>query len=70
MGRPDGIRVRESSNPIYYLIPQFMPHRHDSMNMITVDIPVEPLRQYMNAKRPTDGGGKNGIFCRISVLCY
>ncbi len=51
MGRPDGIRVRESSNPIYYLIPQFMPHRHDSMNMITVDIPVEPLRQYMNAKR-------------------
>ena len=51
MGRPDGIRVRESSNPIYYLIPQFMPHRHDSMNMITVDIPVEPLRQYMNAQR-------------------
>ena len=51
MGRPDGIRVRESSNPIYYLIPQFMPDRHDSMNMITVDIPVEPLRQYMNAKR-------------------
>ncbi len=50
MGRPDGIRVRDEV-PIYYLIPQFMTERHDSMNMITVDIPAEPLRQYMNAKR-------------------
>lgn len=36
---------------MYYLIPQFMTERHDSMNMITVDIPLEPLRQYMNVKR-------------------
>ncbi len=50
MGRPDGIRVKDQV-PIYYLIPQFMTERHDSMNMCTVDIPVEPLRQYMNAKR-------------------
>ena len=50
MGRPDGIRVRNEV-PIYYLIPQFMTERHDSMNMVTVDIPVEPLRQYMNAQR-------------------
>ena len=50
MGRPDGIRVKNEV-PMYYLIPQFMTERHDSMNMITVDIPAEPLRQYMNAKR-------------------
>ena len=50
MGRADGIRVRNEV-PIYYLIPQFLTERHDSMNMITVDIPVEPLRQYMNAQR-------------------
>ena len=50
MGRPDGIRVKDQV-PIYYLIPQFMTERHDAMNMVTVDIPVEPLRQYMNAKR-------------------
>lgn len=50
MGRPDGIRVKDEV-PMYYLIPQFMTERHDAMNMITVDIPVEPLRQYMNAKR-------------------
>ncbi len=50
MGRPDGIRVRDEV-PMYYLMPQFMTERHDAMNMITVDIPVEPLRQYMNAQR-------------------
>ncbi len=50
MGRPDGIRVKNEV-PMYYLIPQFMTERHDAMNMVTVDIPVEPMRQYMNAKR-------------------
>lgn len=50
MGRPDGIRIRDEV-PIYYLIPQFMTERHDAMNMVTVDIPVEPMRRYMNAKR-------------------
>ena len=50
MGRSDGIRVRNEV-PMYYLISQFMTERHDAMNMVTVDIPVEPLRQYMNAKR-------------------
>ena len=50
MGRPDGIRVKNEV-PMYYLIPQFMTERHDAMNMVTVDIPVEPLRHYMNAQR-------------------
>ena len=50
MGRADGIRVKNEV-PMYYLAPHFMTERHDSMNMITVDIPVEPLKQYMNAKR-------------------
>ncbi len=50
MGRCDGKRVRNEV-PMYYLVPQFMTQRHDAMNMITVDIPVEPMRKYMNAKR-------------------
>ncbi len=50
MGRPDGIRVRDEV-PMYYLIPLIMTERHDSMNMVTVDIPLEPLRRYMNEKR-------------------
>lgn len=36
---------------MYYVVPQFMTERHDAMNMTTVDIPIEPLRKYMNAKR-------------------
>ena len=36
---------------MYLLAPQLMTERNDAMNMITVDIPVEPLRKYMNAKR-------------------
>lgn len=50
MKRADGIRIR-NEEPMYYLIPHFLTKRYDAMNMITVDIPVEPLRQYMNEKR-------------------
>ena len=48
--RCDGRKVSQDE-PIYYLIPYFLTHRYDAMNMITVDIPEEPLRNYMNAKR-------------------
>jgi hypothetical protein len=48
--RADGTRVKNEV-PMYYLIPQFLTKRYDAMNMVTVDIPVEPLRLYMNAKR-------------------
>lgn len=50
MGRVDGRRVK-GEVPMYLLAPQFMPTRNDAMNMTTVDIPIEPLRRYMNAKR-------------------
>ena len=47
MGRKDGTLVRDEV-PMYYLIPHFLTERHDSMNMITLDIPIEPQRAYMN----------------------
>ena len=50
MGRKDGVRVKNEA-PMYYLIPHILKHRYDAQNMITVDIPVEPLRLYMNEKR-------------------
>ena len=50
MARVDGKRVKNEV-PMYYLIPQFMTKRNDAMNMTTVDIPIEPLRKYMNEKR-------------------
>ena len=50
MGRVDGRRVKNEV-PMYYLIPQFMTERNDALNMTTIDIPIEPMRKYMNAKR-------------------
>ena len=50
MARKDGTRVKNEV-PMYYIMPHILKERHDSMNMTTVDIPVEPLRKYMNAKR-------------------
>ena len=50
MGRVDGRRIKKEV-PMYLLAPQFMPTRNDAMNMTTIDIPIEPLRKYMNAKR-------------------
>ena len=48
--RPDGIRIKHE-DPMYHLIPYFLRHRYDAMNMITLDIPEEPMRAYMNQKR-------------------
>ena len=48
--RCDGKPVSQDE-PIYFLIPYFLTHRYDAMNMITVDVPEEPLRKYMNEKR-------------------
>ena len=48
--RVDGRRVK-GINAMYALVPQFLTRRYDAMNMITLDIPSEPMRQYMNEKR-------------------
>ncbi len=48
--RPDGYRVK-GENPIYTLVPYFLTKRYDSMNMITIELPEEPMREYMNRKR-------------------
>ena len=48
--RPDGKRVK-GENAMYSLVPYFLTKRYDAMNMITLDIPLEPLHRYMNEKR-------------------
>ena len=45
--RADGRRVKDM-NSMYHLIPQFLTRRWDSMNMITVDIPLDPIKEYKN----------------------
>lgn len=48
--RRDGKRVKVTSGE-YAVISHIMPHRNDAMNMITLDIPTEPIQNYLNAKR-------------------
>lgn len=48
--RADGKRVRKA-DPMYTVVPYIMDKRYDAMNMTTVDIPVEPIQSYINAKR-------------------
>lgn len=48
--RADGKRVKKA-DPMYTVVPFIMDKRYDAMNMITVDIPVKPIQDYINAKR-------------------
>ncbi len=48
--RADGKRVKKA-DPMYTVVPFIMDKRYDAMNMITVDIPVAPIQDYINAKR-------------------
>lgn len=50
MRRPDGKRLR-NTDPMYTVAPYIMDKRYDAMNMITIDIPVEPMQKYINEKR-------------------
>ena len=60
--RADGKRVRKA-DPMYTVVPYIMDKRNDAMNMTTVDIPVEPIQNYINEKR------KDGIrMSHMSVL--
>ena len=48
--RPDGTRIK-IEDPMYLLLPYVLEKRYDSMNMLTVDIPLEPMKEYLNRKR-------------------
>jgi len=48
--RADGKRVRKA-DPMYTVVPYIMDKRNDAMNMITVDVPVQPIQDYINSKR-------------------
>ena len=50
MGRPDGVKLKKLG--VEELVAaHIMAKRSDSMNMITLDIPIEPIRHYLNEKR-------------------
>lgn len=58
--RADGKRLR-NTDPMYTVAAYIMNKRVDSMNMVTLDIPYDPIQNYLNAKR------KDGI--AISHMC-
>lgn len=47
--RADGKKVK-NVDVIYRVVPHIMTERHDAMNMITLNIPVDPINKYMRAK--------------------
>lgn len=51
--RADGKRVK-SEDPMYAVIPYIMPQRVDAQNYVTLDIPIDPLQEYIKAKRKED----------------
>ncbi len=57
--RADGKKLRHV-DPMYRVAAHIMDKRVDSMNMITIDIPYDPIQEYINKKR------KEGI--RISHM--
>ena len=48
--RADGTRIK-NADPMYTVAAYIMNKRVDSMNMITIDIPIEPIKEYLNGKR-------------------
>ena len=47
--RPDGYRLKDI-DPMYTVAAHIMDKRNDAMNMITIDIPFEPMQEYLNNK--------------------
>ncbi len=50
MNRADGTRLRDT-DPMYTVAAHIMDKRYDSMNMITLDLPLEPMQKYLSDKR-------------------
>lgn len=48
--RTDGKRVR-NADPMHKIAAYIMDKRVDSMNMTTIDIPIEPIKEYLGKKR-------------------
>ncbi len=47
--RADGRKLKKV-DPMYRVVPHIMVHRHDAMNMITLNIPLDPIQKYIRQK--------------------
>lgn len=48
--RADGKRLK-NIDPMYTVAAYVMNKRMDSMNMVTIDVPIDPIKDYLNEKR-------------------
>lgn len=64
--RADGKRLK-NVDPMYTVAAYIMKERNDSMNMITLDIPIAPLQQYIHTCRKN---GKKISHMAIFVAAY
>ncbi len=48
--RKDGKKVT-NVDPMYRIMPYILNKRYDAMNMVTIDVPIEPMQKYINAQR-------------------
>ncbi len=64
--RADGKRLK-GADPMYQVAAHIMAKRSDAMNMITLDIPVEPMSKYLNEKRKE---GKRYSHLSLIVAAY
>ncbi len=64
--RADGIRLR-NTDPMYTVAAYIMNKRSDAMNMITLDIPVDPMQHYINEQRKN---GKRLSHMAIFIAAY
>lgn len=47
--RADGRKLK-NVDAMYQVVPHIMTERHDAMNMITLDLPLEPMQKYIRKK--------------------
>lgn len=47
--RCDGRKLKKV-DPMYRIVPHIMVERHDSMNMTTLNLPMEPMQRYIRGK--------------------
>ena len=64
--RADGKRVK-NADPMYTVAAYIMDKRVDSENTITIDVPVDPIKEYINKKRKE---GKNVSHMAVVLAAY
>lgn len=64
--RADGKKLK-NADPMYKVAAHIMAKRSDAMNMITLDIPIEPMNRYLNKKRKE---GKRYSHLSLVIAAY